>query len=91
MTTLVFHDAPPGPALRSGRRPDRKTVEFAEALRAMPGKWAVLSDVNSGKAAIINNGLSAFGPAGAFQAVCRDYSRPGRCDVWVRFVGQVAP
>ena len=79
---------PPEP--RRGRRPDTRTNDekFADELRKHPGDWAVWREgVNSSLAFQVKSGkVSAFRPAGAFEAVSRALEN-NRGTIYVRFVG----
>jgi len=82
------------PAGRRTKARAGKWQQFADALRARPGHWALMSeDIAVSVATQINKGTSAaFRPAGAFEATTRtaDDSRRGRGAIWVRYVGSEA-
>jgi len=63
-------------------------VEFAEALRSNPGKWAKMDgDHASSQVTNIRKGtLKAF-TGGEFEATSRGLPESRRCEVYVRFVG----
>ena len=92
MNEITWQDPPP-----SGRTGKRRgcSSDFADALRAQPGKWALYNDdVAQSLAAAIKSGkMGSFAPAGAFEAVTRrrDEHRRGRGSIWVRYVGTETP
>lgn len=81
--TEIKWEAPPQSQRGKGAYND-----FAKALRDRPGDWALLSeDTASATVTGVNRGtLSAFRPAGAFEARGSSVGRH-RSKVWVRFVG----
>lgn len=90
MTTLVFRDPPPPKKLR------RNWKAIAEQLKANPGRWVVIAANATRPAAsniahrIVHNRYRVFGPAGAFEAVCRESETlPGRFEAYARFVGHL--
>lgn len=55
---------------------------YAEALKAQPGRWAVLPDLPASAVPAMKDGAaSAYRPAGAFEAVVRNGQ------VYARYVG----
>ena len=88
MVDIQFGELPPS----KGHASPGKYVPIADALRARPGEWALISsDGWSSSAHYIQKGvLLGFQPRGAFQAVLRNRriedGQP-RFDVWVRYVG----
>lgn len=88
MTEPTWEDAP-DTATRPGRRAGGKFGDFANSLRANPGKTARLADFPTPAAArniagqIERGKRKGFEPAGAFEA-----SVSGTV-VWVKFVGDV--
>lgn len=71
---LTFHDAPP--PRHGGRRPiNPKLVEFMDALKANPGKWAMFPDKISGYA---RNYLRKAG----FEAQLRNAPKGSAGDLW---------
>jgi len=90
MANIVFTDPPPGPRRASAHPWD----DIAEALRARPGEWALcLRGVHSSYSSQIKRGaLSAFKPAGAFEArsvstLNTDENGKKTNDLYIRFVG----
>lgn len=65
-----------------------KHIEFAEQLRANPGRWAVMGeDLSCSTTTMINRGIIlGFAPAGAFEAVTRGVVK-NRGTIYVRYVG----
>lgn len=66
-----------------------KYQDFADALRARPGEWAVFARaVSPAQASMVSGGGSkAFRPRGAFQG--RQVSTgDGKADIYARFVGE---
>lgn len=63
--------------------------DFANALRARPGEWAVFQrSVHAGDYAKIKRGVpTAFQPAGTFEARAKSVGN-GRFDIYVRFIGE---
>ena len=86
MSGLVWQDPP---ASKRGPR-TTKHAEFAAAMRANPGRWALVGGPakSGGSATLIRAGkLSAYAPAGSFEAKVR--SRPdGKFDIYARFGGE---
>lgn len=90
MTNIVFTDPPP--AFRRGSA--HPWEEIAEALRARPNEWAlVLRGIHSSYSSQINHGkLSAFKPAGTFEArsvgtAAKDENGKPTHDLYVRYIG----
>lgn len=83
MTNIVWEDPQQTPRAPRTSKHD----EFAAALRRRPGKWAVFAEATSNStASAINKGkLTAFRPAGAYEATGRTVE--GGFKVWVRYVG----
>ena len=77
------------PAERRGRAP---WDEIAEALRGRPGAWALVGEnIDASQATRIKKGgLSAFAPAGSFEAVTRK-NEGDKHDIYARYVGEVSP
>lgn len=86
--SVEFVDAPP-----SQSRGGRDWVSVAEALRAKPEQWAkVATGVSPNTAALIKKGkITAFRPAGSFEAVSRNgvvaSSGARIADTYARYVG----
>lgn len=78
-TTEIEWETPPAP----------KRQDFADALRARPGDWAVfLRSANPSIAANINRGYSrSFQPAELFEARSVNVGS-GLADIYVRYVGE---
>lgn len=85
---LVFEDPPP--SRQHGPRTNHAHV--AAALKAQPGRWAVVSVHGSPPAANtaacrIKSALTAaYQPARSFEAVARTVD--GECRVYARYVGE---
>ena len=86
---IKWVDHLPEPGQR-GRKPIKrpKHYEFAQALRGRPGAWAEFQkSANPSVAYQIKTGQrSAFLPAGAFEAVCRNTQPDGRGTIYVRYL-----
>lgn len=87
MEEIKFEEPPQ--VTRPGRMPDRKYVLIAEALKYHPGEWAlILEKGHQTTAARIRSGrISAFRPAGHFEATARNTDEQGRCRVYARYIG----
>lgn len=83
---IKFQDPPPTFA---GRNAASQHFEFAEALRANPGRWAVLADDASASVvtSVKAGRYAAFRPAGSFEATSRGIGKANRAKVYVRYVG----
>ena len=89
MTTIRFEE-PPADSRSSGQYPSNG--EVVAALKARPGEWALIRTVSSVSSAtstayqIRSARLSAFAPAGSFEAVSRTTN--GEYRVYARYVGE---
>lgn len=87
--SLTFED-PPETTRKAGRKGMHK--EAAEELRSRPGEWAIVSAYATGTSAaamarhIMSGAVSAYKPAGSFQATARTVG--GEARVYARFVGE---
>ena len=91
MTEIKWQEPPPKQRTRKG---SSKWRDFADALRARPGQWALMSDdmAVSVITTVNRGGSPAFRPSGSFEATSRrraDHGH-GRGSVWVRYVGSEA-
>ena len=86
MSALVWQDPPRAMGSHSVRHD-----EIAAALRANPGRWAlVLERVAISNAGNISAGkIKAYAPAGSFQGTVRKRPDGDRYDVYARYVGEV--
>ena len=81
------------PAEHGNARPKpSKYQPIADALRARPGEWAVVTERRTpgsagGFAAHIRTGGTPFGPAGQFEAKTIGPAQGSTCKVYARFVG----
>ena len=76
------------PPMAKGRPPSARWAAIAAALMARPGEWAMVKEATFVNVAVhIRTGsYTAFVPAGAFEATCRN-TKNGKGDIWARFVG----
>lgn len=88
--TSVQWEEPPKP--NGGPRANQQLLDFANELRANPGRWALYPTVPSSDSATSSNAanirrgtLAAFRPPGAFEAVAR--TAGGIRQIYVRYVG----
>jgi len=85
---IEWAEPPPAAIGRSGG--PLKFADFADALRANPGRWAVLSRgiKSSGLAgSVAHANLAAFRPKGSFEGVSRKAADGKGFDIYVRYVG----
>lgn len=82
MTDIKWEN-PPTSRVGKGKHND-----FAAALRARPGEWALLSDDTASQTVTaVNTGrTTSFAPRGSFEAQGQSVG-PNRSRVWVRYVG----
>jgi hypothetical protein len=76
------------PESKTSGRPS-KNQHVAEALRARPGQWALIHEAAASRSfttIIMKGRVTAFEPAGEFEAVSRR-RQDGRFDIYARFVG----
>ena len=94
MTEIKWQEPPPVQRTLA-RGKGSKWRDFADALRARPGQWALMSDdmaVSVVTNTVKKGGSPAFRPPGSFEATSRrraDHSY-GRGSIWVRYVGTEA-
>lgn len=90
MVEIRFEELPGATGI--GRRPNGRHAQIAEALRERPGEWACIGVQDTARSAgslayaIRTGRLSAYLPAGAFEASARTVRREHR--LYVRFVGK---
>ena len=90
-TSALRWEDPPAHRRTGPRKPGQDWIPIAAALRANPGRWAIVNvESNRSDAAQTANRISSgriqsFYPVGRFEAVARTVD--GECRVYARYTG----